>query len=274
MKNEIKEILLDSLQPFKKYLGQTCEGKRLQEFMRSIERYGLLDPIIVRPIDNEKYEIIAGHNRVKVMKELGRSTIMAKIEYELSEDEALAMFYESNLNQQSFSDWSYTQRIEAVKYSEKMMKEYSQQGKRTDLERKREKEIGESTSVQTRQKLEQDSIRTTTRDKMAYRFGISTATLSKYRRIIKLPDELLDPIVQLLDEKRITFEMAYIIANVREIEIELFIEYRNEYPTRKIDIEKMKKLPHKNDQFAPISKKGVREVFIPEEDDVVWVKGK
>ena len=61
----------------------------------------------------DKYEIISGHNRVKAMKELGHSTILAKIENDLTEDKALEIFYESNFNQQSFSDWNYDQRIEA-----------------------------------------------------------------------------------------------------------------------------------------------------------------
>lgn len=272
MKYDMKEISLDLLQPFSKYIGRTCEGKRLQEFMRSIEEQGLQTPIIVRPIGDDKYEIIAGHNRVKVMKELGRSTIMAKIEYELSDDEALAIFYDTNLNQQSFSDWNYAQRIEAVKYSEKMMNEYSQQGKRTDLRRK--EKTTEGTSVQTRHKSDQNGKRATTRDKMANRMGISTATFSKYRRIIKLPDELLDPLVQLLDEKKISFEMAYIIANKRELEIKMFIEYIDKYPDSKIDLDSLKNLPHKNDQFAPKSKEQVKEVFILEDNDTLPIKRK
>lgn len=52
------------------------------------------------------------------------------------------------------------------------------------------------TFVQTRYKLKENSKRVTARDKMARRLGISTATLSKYRRIIKLPEELLDPITR------------------------------------------------------------------------------
>lgn len=267
MNNEMKEIPLDSLQPFSKYIGRTCEGKRLQEFMCSIEQHGLQTPIIVRPNGNDKYEIIAGHNRAKVMKELGRSTIMAKIEYEISDDDALAIFYDTNLNQQSFSDWNYAQRIEAVKYSEKMMKEYSQQGKRTDLKRK--EEAVEETSVQTRQKSEKNGKRATTRDKMANRMGISTATFSKYRRIIKLPDELLDPLVQLLDERKVSFDAVYIIANKRESEIKMFLEYTDKYPGSKIDLDKLKKLPHKNDQFTPESEERVKEVFTLEDDDTI-----
>lgn len=107
MKSETKKIQLNSLQPFKRHTGRTYEGERLQLLMRSIEKSGLFNSIIVRPMGEDQYEIICGHNRVKAVQELGYSTIMAKIEYELSEDEALEMFYESNLNQQSFSDWNY-----------------------------------------------------------------------------------------------------------------------------------------------------------------------
>lgn len=123
---ELKEILIDSLQPFGRHSGRTYEEERLRLFMRSIEENGLFNPIIVRPVDRDKYEIISGHNRVKSMRMLGRSTIMADIR-ELSDEEATEIFYESNLNQQSFSDWNYAQKIEAVKYMEKMIREQSQQ---------------------------------------------------------------------------------------------------------------------------------------------------
>lgn len=272
MKYDMKEISLDSLQPFSKYIGRTCEGKRLQEFMRSIEEHGLQTPIIVRPIGSDKYEIIAGHNRVKVMKELNRSTIMARIEYELSDDEALAIFYDTNLNQQSFSDWNYAQRIEAVKYSEKMMKEYSQQGKRNDMKMK--KENVKETSVQTRQKLDPDSKRTTTRDRMANRLGISTATFSKYRRIIKLPDELLDPLVQLLDKKMLTFEAVYVISNMRDSDIKTLIDGIERYSDRKLDLKILKELPHREDEsknsdvIYPKSRKAVIGALVSKEAEI------
>ena len=271
MKSETKEISLDSLQPFKEHSGRTYEGEWLQLLMCSIEKNGLLNPIDVRPIGEDQYEIICGHNLVKAMRTLGRNTIMADIR-ELSDEEATEIFYESNLNQQSFSDWNYAQKIEAVKHMEKMIHKYSQQGRRTDLERKNALKDGEGTLVQTRQKLDENTRQTTTRDKMARRLGISTATLSKYRRIIKLPDELLDSMVRLLDEKKITFEMAYVIADLRELEIKWFIEYRNEFLDRKVDLKKLKKLPHKNDQFAPKSKERVKEVFIPEENRAISVR--
>lgn len=271
---ELKEILIDSLQSFGKHSGRTYEGERLRLLMCSIEENGLFNPIIVQPVDRDKYEIISGHNRVKAMKELGRSTILAKIEDDLTEDKALEIFYESNFNQQSFSDWNYAQRIEAVQYCEKKIREYSQQGKRTDLEKDKKGTGGIETSVQSRQKLKENSKQATTRDKMARGLGISTATLSKYRRIIKLPDELLDSVVRLLDEKKITFEMAYIIADLRELEIKRLIDYSNEFSDKKIDLGKLKELPRKNNQFAPKSEERVKQVFIAEDNNSNSVKGK
>lgn len=96
---------------------------------------------------------------------------------------------------------------------ETLIKETSRQGKRTDLEKETAIGTDNGTCVQSRHKLTEKPKRITIRDKMSNRLGISTATLSKYRRIIKLPDDLLRSLEQLLDEKRITFEAAYTIAN-------------------------------------------------------------
>lgn len=219
MNRETKEIRIDSLIPFKYHSGQTYTGERLQMMMDSIQHSGLMNPIIVRPVSSNKYEIISGHNRAKAVKELGHSVILADIRYDLSDDEAMQLFYESNLNQQSFSDWNYSQKIEAVRYTVKMIKEYSQQGKRNDLAGKASDKHGDETSVQTRQKSGMNPRSSTTRDKMARRLGISTATLSKYRRIIKLPDELVTEIAHLLDEKKISFEAAYMISDLEDEDI-------------------------------------------------------
>ena len=265
MGRETKEILIESLQPFREHSGRTYEGERLLQLMRSIEKNGLLNPIIVRSIGNNQYEIICGHNRTKAMKELERSTIMAEIR-ELSDEEATEIFYESNLNQQTFSDWSYSERIKAVKYTEKKMQEYSQQGKRNDKKEKNKKELGEETSVQTRQKLK----RPTTRDRMAYRLGISTATYSKYRRIIKLPDELLDLIVRFLEEKKITFDAAYVISNMRVVYIKIMIDYFMKLQNKNVFIKKLKELPHRGDDtkdsdaLYPISRERVAATLLTE----------
>lgn len=264
--SEIKEISLEHMVPFKYHSGRMYEGERLQQLMDSIKNVGLMSPVIVRPIDNGKYEIICGHNRVKAVKALGHNMIKADIRYDLSDDRALELFYDSNLNQQSFSDWNYSQKIEAIKYSEKLIRENSRQGKRTDLEKKATAGKENETCVQSRQKLKEDSKKTTARDKMARRLGISTATLSKYRRIIKLPDDLLQSIAQLLDEKRITFKAAYIISNMRYPDIKCLIEGIEQYPDRLLDLDRLKELPDRNTEkqgeMYPVSRKQVLEALI------------
>ena len=269
IKDETKELKIEALVSFSMCPFQTYEDARLEQLMDSIERLGLMTPIIVRPVDNGKYEIICGHNRTKAMKALGYNVIRANVRYGLTDEEALKLFYESNLNQQSFSDWSYSQKIEAVKYYDKIIKKTSQQGKRTDLEKEHIANSGNETCVQGRQKLERNiAKRSTSRDKMARRLGISTATLSKFRRIIKLPDDLISSLAQLLDEKKITFEAAYRISNMREVDIKLLMEGITKYPDRKLDLKKLKELPTKeadkdSDKMYPISKKRVWEVLIP-----------
>ena len=150
MDSEMKDIRLEDLVPFKGHTGQAYKGERLQQLMDSIEKTGLISPIIVRPADNGKYEILCGHNRVKAVRILGHNTIRADVRYKVSDDMALELFFDSNLNQQSFLDWSYSQRFEAVKYIETLIKETSRQGKLTDLEKDTSIGTDNGTCVQSR----------------------------------------------------------------------------------------------------------------------------
>lgn len=95
--NQIVELQIDRLVPFKKQqpFSMYDENKK-QEVKESIEKFGVLTPIIVRPIDNEKYEIIAGHNRVECSKKLGKESIPAKI-MNIDDDDATLIMIDTNL---------------------------------------------------------------------------------------------------------------------------------------------------------------------------------
>lgn len=278
---EIKEIHLDDLIPFQLQSSQAYEGDRLNQLVSSIERVGLMSPIIVRSVDNGKYEIICGHNRVNAMKELGRDTIRAEVREELSDDEALELFYDSNLNQQSFSDWSYSQRIKAIQYTEALIEKESQQGKRSDLVEKKDattdgdtsvqdRHKSEETSTQSRHKSEGKSRRNTTRDRMARRLGIATATLSKYRSIIKLPDDLIEVLGKLLDEKKITFETAYRMSGLTAFEVRTLVDYVQKSTDKKIDPTRLKAFCAQRKEIGdgslPVqSKTALKELLIPKD---------
>ena len=95
--NQIVELQIDILVPFKKQQPFSMyDDNKKQEVKESIEKFGVLTPIIVRPIDNEKYEIIAGHNRVECSKELGKESIPAKI-MNIDDDDATLIMIDTNL---------------------------------------------------------------------------------------------------------------------------------------------------------------------------------
>lgn len=262
---EIREISLDDLVSFRLQTSQGYQGERLDQLVNSIGRVGLMNPIIVRPVDGGKYEIICGHNRTNAMRKLGRDAICAEVRDGLSDNEALELFYDSNLNQQSFSDWNYSQKIKAIQYTERLIKENSQQGKRSDLA---EKITDEGTSVQSRHKSDEKPRRSTTRDRMARRLGIATATLSKYRSIIKLSDDLIEVLARMLDEKKITFETAYRMSMLRAVEVEYLVECLEKSPDKKVDLVKLKSFCDRGRQketLRPISRELIRSLLIAEE---------
>ena len=95
--NQIVELQIDRLVPFKKQQPFSMyDDNKKQEVKESIEKFGVLTPIIVRPIDNEKYEIIAGHNRVECSKKLGKKSIPAKI-MNIDDDDATLIMIDTNL---------------------------------------------------------------------------------------------------------------------------------------------------------------------------------
>lgn len=173
--------------------------------------------------------------------------------------------YGTSFNRQSFHEWDYAQRIEAVRYAEKLMKEKSHPGRRTDLEKRNSEQHEEQTSAQSRQRLDRGGNKSI-RDKMADVFGISTATLSKYRSIVRLPDELTDSIVRLLDERRITFGAAYRISKLRDVDIKMLVKCIDESVDKEIDMERLKTLPVRNKgtgALYPVAISIVRAVLIP-----------
>lgn len=259
MYGESKDIKLEKLIPFKDDQDHTCEEDWIQPLADCIKRAGLTDPVIVRPADNEKYEIICGHNRIKALEMLGCKVISANIMNELSDENAAELHHNSSFDQQPFSACCYSKRFEIIKHYEEILKKNSCQGKRTDLEGKFvaknadtyvqpvSNSLGtDKTHVQLMSNISKEPRHPATRDEAAHRLGISTATFSKYRRIIKLPSHLLQSIASLLDEKKITFEAAYIISNMIDIDIEYLIDEINNHPNRKLPLERLKKLPKRN----------------------------
>lgn len=95
--NNIIEIELNKLVAFRKRQPFSMYDEiKKQEVLESIRENGVLVPIIVREIDDDKYEIISGHNRVECSKELQLSTIPAQI-VNCDDDKATLIMIDTNL---------------------------------------------------------------------------------------------------------------------------------------------------------------------------------
>lgn len=83
---EIVKIHARDNQPRKSFDDETID-----DLAKSIEKYGLLNPIVVRK-KNDKYEIVAGERRYRAVKKLGLKTIDAIIkDYEEKDVEVLSL---------------------------------------------------------------------------------------------------------------------------------------------------------------------------------------
>ena len=77
MQEPIKNINIDLLVPFENHPFKKRDGIENEELKESIKENGLLEPIIVRSFSAGTYEIISGHRRVEVCRELGIQTVPA-----------------------------------------------------------------------------------------------------------------------------------------------------------------------------------------------------
>lgn len=69
---DVKMIDIDKIKPDENQPRKIFDEKELQSLAQSIDRYGLLQPIIVRKMD-EKYIIIAGERRYRALKILEKT---------------------------------------------------------------------------------------------------------------------------------------------------------------------------------------------------------
>ena len=87
MSNEKIEYLnLDSLHPFENNPFQSVDESEYDELRDSVKEFGIITPLIVNKSD-DGYEIISGHRRWQIAKELNLDAIH-DIVHEMARDEA------------------------------------------------------------------------------------------------------------------------------------------------------------------------------------------
>ncbi len=98
--SEYREIPVKDIRPSRLKV-RSLEENSLSELSASIERHGLIEPIILR-LGKGDYEIVAGMRRFLAAKRLGLKTIPARIQ-KLSDSEAFELLMVENLQREDFS---------------------------------------------------------------------------------------------------------------------------------------------------------------------------
>jgi len=110
-----KEISIHKLVPYKNHKYKLYAGERLAAFVEDIKKNGVITPLIIRPIEGtDMCEVLAGHNRLNGATLAGLETVPYDLRNGLTEREALEIVHSTNLNQRSFNDLSYRERIDVI----------------------------------------------------------------------------------------------------------------------------------------------------------------
>ena len=209
---KVEEIGVASCVPFSGNPFKVRDDFDMELLVQSVLDYGVMFPIMVRPLDGGKYEIVSGHRRVHACEKAGIDKIPAFIK-SMSRNEAVIMMVDSNLQRESLlpseKAFAYKLKMDALK----------RQGKRTDL-----------TSDRVGPKLTAAEIS-------------DDDSATQVKRYIRLTC-LIKPLLDLVDEGRIALgpavELSYLPDAAQKAVYEYYAE--NEVTPSYSQANKMKKL--------------------------------
>ena len=120
------QLPIEKLNPFENHPFQVKDDDEMNQLVWSVLTQGVLTPLVVRPLDNDEYEVISGHRRLHACQKAGIETVPALI-YALDRDAAAIALVDSNLHREkilpSEKAFAYKMKMDAL----------SRQGQRTDL---------------------------------------------------------------------------------------------------------------------------------------------
>ena len=190
----VQKIPIRELVPFKDHPFKVVDDEAMLRTTESIAQYGVLTPLIARPLENGGYEIISGHRRAHAAELAGLTEVPVLVR-QMDDDAATVLMVDSNLQRENILPseraFAYKMKLEAMKH----------QGSRSDL-----------TSCQIGTKLRSDQL-------VAENTGDSARTIQRYIRLTNLIPELL----ALVDQKQISFNPAVELSYLAPEEQEIFL---------------------------------------------------
>ena len=173
-------IPLEQLKPFKNHPFKVRDDDELmQDTIDSIMAGGVINPILVRPTEDGRFEVVSGHRRFRASELAGKADIKAIVR-EMDDDTAVITMVDSNIQRENLLP---SERAKAYKMK---MEALRHQGQRSDL-----------TSSQVGTKLRADEI-------LAKDSGTSRSQVQRYIRLASLTPKLME----MVDNKELAFNPA------------------------------------------------------------------
>lgn len=115
---KVRDIDITEISDFPNHPFKVKTDEKMLEMVDSIKEYGVLIPALVRPKPEGGYEMVAGHRR-KMASELAGKEIMPCLVRNLTDDEAVVIMVDSNLQREevlpSEKAFAYKMKLEAMK---------------------------------------------------------------------------------------------------------------------------------------------------------------
>ena len=181
--DRVQKIPIAELVPFKDHPFKVVEDESMLRTTESISMFGVLTPLIARPIEDGKFEIISGHRRAHAAEAVGLTEVPVIVR-DMDDDVAKILVVDSNLQRENILPseraFAYKMKLEAM----------NRQGMRTDLQ-------SEGTSTQVVSKLRSNEL-------LGAQNNQSRETVRRFIRLTNLIPEILE----MVDQKRIAFNPA------------------------------------------------------------------
>lgn len=228
----VQNISISELVPFKDHPFKVVDDEAMLRTTESIAQYGVLTPLIARPMEADGYEIISGHRRAHAAEMAGLTEVPVLVR-QMDDDAATVLMVDSNLQRENILPseraYAFKMKLEAL----------SHQGQRSDL-----------TSVQVAPKLSTEIIGESA--------GMSKDNVKRYIRLTNLIPELLE----MVDQKQISFNPAVELSYLAPEEQKIFMQAMDEVQASPSlsQAQRLKKLAQEGDFTMDAAREIMNEV--------------
>ena len=179
----VQKIPISELKPFQNHPFKVVDDEAMLRTTESIAQFGVLTPLIARPLEEGGYEIISGHRRVHAAEAAGLTEVPVIVR-DMTDDEAVVLMVDSNLQRENILP---SERAFAYKMKNEAMK----------------RSAGRP-SKENGGQVDHDLLGKKTVDLLGEQTGESAKQIQRFIRLTNLIPELLD----MLDQKLISFNPA------------------------------------------------------------------